>query len=210
MTKLIINADDFGYSEIFNIKILEFLKNGLVTSTSVMVNSITKAQTNQVQALIKFYNENPGSVGLHIDFNSTHFEKEIKKQYKLFLDIFNKKPAHINIHTYKFVKKGYPIVMDFCSKHNIPCRNHGLQGTNITTTSDAFDTMNCSFDEISIWLKSLDNKIYEIVFHPGDYDPNSKSSYNKKRENDSKYLIKLQPLIKLLNIKSIKFDALNN
>ncbi len=42
MKKIIINADDFGYSYIFNKSILDLIKKKLISSTTVMVNYITK------------------------------------------------------------------------------------------------------------------------------------------------------------------------
>ncbi|WP_121612361.1 chitin disaccharide deacetylase [Mesobacillus foraminis] len=38
MTKLVINADDFGYSKGVNLGIIEAFKNGVVTSATMMVN----------------------------------------------------------------------------------------------------------------------------------------------------------------------------
>ncbi|GAA0346175.1 hypothetical protein GCM10008931_41800 [Oceanobacillus oncorhynchi subsp. oncorhynchi] len=38
MSKLIINADDFGYSKGVNFGIIESYKNGIVTSTTMMTN----------------------------------------------------------------------------------------------------------------------------------------------------------------------------
>ena len=52
MIKLIINADDFGYSKVFNEKILDLLKKGYIKSTTVMVNWITQEQDKQNQILM--------------------------------------------------------------------------------------------------------------------------------------------------------------
>ena len=51
MIKLIINADDFGYSKVFNEKILELLEKGYVKSTTVLVDWITPDQKPQVARL---------------------------------------------------------------------------------------------------------------------------------------------------------------
>ncbi|KKR55034.1 MAG: YdjC family protein [Parcubacteria group bacterium GW2011_GWA2_40_23] len=53
MKYLIINADDFGYSDIFNAKILELIERGLVSSTTVMVNYITTEQTNKSKNFLR-------------------------------------------------------------------------------------------------------------------------------------------------------------
>ncbi|MDT2479823.1 ChbG/HpnK family deacetylase [Enterococcus avium] len=38
MKKIIINADDFGYSTAVNLGIVEAYKNGVLTSTTLMAN----------------------------------------------------------------------------------------------------------------------------------------------------------------------------
>lgn len=38
MTKLIVNADDFGYSKGINLGIIEAHREGIVTSTTLMTN----------------------------------------------------------------------------------------------------------------------------------------------------------------------------
>ncbi len=68
MKNLIINADDFGYSKVFNQKILELIEKDFVTSTSVMVECIDGEQRRQVEKLIELSNTHNVSVGLHIDF----------------------------------------------------------------------------------------------------------------------------------------------
>lgn len=209
MKYLIICADDFGYSKIFNKKILEYMKEGFITSTGVMVEWLDSSQEDQINELNEFGRKNPGTVGLHIDFISTNFTDEIKRQYKLFLETFDFKPAHIDIHKHTYLKNGFPFIMKYCSKNNIPCRNHGIKGPKtITTAEPFFDTMYVDFDKILNWAKSLaDNKIYGIFFHPGDYDPDSKSSYNKERETDNKNLVKLCSMLESLDIKPISYDV---
>ena len=53
MIKLIINADDFGYSKVFNEKILDLLEKDFIKSTTVLVNWITDEQKEQIQRLKK-------------------------------------------------------------------------------------------------------------------------------------------------------------
>lgn len=98
MKKLIINADDFGYGIIFNKSILDLIEKGLVSSTTVMVNHITDEQKDQVQKLISLSDSHNISVGLHLEFSNSNFIEEIKKQYDLFIEIFNFKPSHIDVH----------------------------------------------------------------------------------------------------------------
>ena len=66
MKQLIINADGFGYSYIFNKSILYLIEKDLISSTTVMVNWITKEQDEQVQKLISLKNLHNVSIGLHL------------------------------------------------------------------------------------------------------------------------------------------------
>ena len=53
MTKyLIINADDFGMSQIFNDVILDLIKRDLIRSTTVMIDRVTDNQKKQFDELI--------------------------------------------------------------------------------------------------------------------------------------------------------------
>jgi len=54
MIKLIINADDFGYSKLFNKMILELIAEKAVTSTSVMIDELDFEQKEQTKKLISF------------------------------------------------------------------------------------------------------------------------------------------------------------
>lgn len=59
-------------------------------------------------------------------------------------------------------------------------------------------------------IESLeDNESYEILFHPGTYDENCKSSLNKKREEDIEKIKIVNSLLKENNIKLISFNDLS-
>lgn len=64
MKKLIVNADDFGYSEEINRGIIYSYQNGIVTSTSLLVNG------KFAEAAVKLAKENSNlEVGLHLDLD---------------------------------------------------------------------------------------------------------------------------------------------
>jgi predicted glycoside hydrolase/deacetylase ChbG (UPF0249 family) len=64
MTRLIINADDFGYSEEITLGIAEAIQSGPVTSTSLMVNQDYSQQALQSARQIK-----DASVGIHFNLD---------------------------------------------------------------------------------------------------------------------------------------------
>jgi Uncharacterized protein conserved in bacteria len=49
--KLIINADDFGYSRVFNEEILKLMKERQIKSTTVMVYRVNEVQLPQINEL---------------------------------------------------------------------------------------------------------------------------------------------------------------
>ena len=100
--------------------------------------------------------------------------------------------------------------MEFCIKNNLPRRNHKIvQIDTIKTTNKAINGTILDFNELKEVIENLsDGESYEIVFHPGKYDPESKSSLNKQREDDVKKIEQINPFFEKNNIKLINFNEL--
>lgn len=211
MKYLIINADDFGYSKIFNPEILKLLKNGLISSTTVMINWINDEQDEQVKELIELNQSHKISIGLHLEFNDTNFLTEIKRQHKNFVSIFDFEPSHIDLHKSTYLKEVDDIIARYCNERNLPCRNHKVATVKAirTTTKEALNGTNINFDELKSVIENIkDGESYEILFHPGKYDSNCKSSLNKQREDDVRKIEEINPFLKENNIKLISFHEL--
>lgn len=210
MKYLILNGDDFGYSKIFNVEILSLLKNRLISSTTAMVNWINDDQLEQVNELIQLNQSHNISVGLHLEFSDDNFKPEIERQYGRFFSIFGFKPSHIDLHKSTFLKEAHSIIMEFCKEKNIPCRNHKIGVVDvIKTQNEVINGTKLSFDELRNTIENFtDGESYEILFHPGKYDQNCKSSLNKKREDDVKNIEEINPFLKENNIKLISFNEL--
>lgn len=147
MTKLVINADDFGYSKGVNLGIIEAYKNGVVTSTTMMTNMPGAAHAAALAL------ENPGlGVGIHLVLDCgapvneevpsltnengffhkmndlvkhaslSDIEKEYTSQIEKFLS-FGLQPTHIDSHHHLHGhEKIYPIVAKLAKKYNLPVR----------------------------------------------------------------------------------------
>ncbi len=136
MKKLIINADDFGFSSKINQGIIHSFKNGVVTSTSII---ITKEGFEDAVMLAK---DNPRlSIGIHIDldefFEIDHtigrivnykqypLEKdkilsEIRKQIETLLSK-GIAPSHLSGHHHvHLVKEVFYVLMDLMKEYKIP------------------------------------------------------------------------------------------
>ncbi|MCK5477211.1 MAG: ChbG/HpnK family deacetylase [Candidatus Aenigmarchaeota archaeon] len=207
MKFLIINADDFGYSKIFNEKILNLIESNMISSTTVMANQINQNQQSQIEKLIELAKSHNISIGLHLEFSNNSFELETKKQFDKFISIFKFKPSHIDIHRYTDFEESVPFVHEFCKQNNLPCRNHNDDASGILTTkNEVFVGTEKSFEELQQWICNLnDNESYEVLFHPGSYDPNSKSVLNKDRKLDFENIKKINPFLLKNDIKLITY-----
>jgi predicted glycoside hydrolase/deacetylase ChbG (UPF0249 family) len=207
MIKLIINADDFGMSAVFNEVILSLLESNKIYSTTVMINRILPNQQDQVARLIDLSDKNKISIGLHIEYSSKNYEEQIRSQVVKFSDVFGKLPSHLDIHKAGDFPDSFHLVAKISSELNIPYRNMGaIFEESKTTKEEALFGSVEDFQSILNWLKSLkDSETYEILFHPGKYDPDCKSSYNANRERDVKYIGQILELSQSLNIKIVSF-----
>ena len=208
MTKyLIINADDFGMSQVFNEVILNLIKKDLIRSTTLMIDRATDNQKEQFDELISLSKSKNLSVGLHLEFKDSDYPPQIKSQYQKFKDVLGFNPSHIDIHKAHSLIKSFSDVANFCKKNNLPLRNSGVFHEGIKTTSiEAFFGSIADFLKIKEWIKTLeDEKYYEILFHPGKYDPSCKSSLNKDRERDVEYIKNLNNLLNENNLKVVSY-----
>lgn len=210
MKYLIINADDFGYSRIFNDAILRLSAKGFISSTTVMVNWVTARQVSQIKELEELAEAGKISVGLHLELTDDNFQEEIEKQFDKFNSLFGFPPSHIDIHKSMFLKEAFPVVIDFCREHDLPCRNHKIEMAGVVTTqNEVVSGTKLSFDELKKTIETFrDGESYEILFHPGTYDPDSKSSLNKERESDVQKIEDIQPFLAKNGIKLINFKDL--
>ena len=183
MKRLILNADDFCLSPVFNDVITELIKEGTVSSTSVMIDRFDESQRAQVEEL----KATKAGIGLHVEFTSADsFNEEIQRQYKLFKQVFDQKPSHLDIHKTDYLETGYPAIVQFAKDHNLPFAHHDIGAEDgITTTKQSIGAIHHSLDQIVIWLELFgEDDTGELVLHPGKYDANCKTSLNYERVVD--------------------------
>lgn len=147
MTKLVINADDFGYSKGVNLGIIEAYKHGVVSSTTMMVNMPGAAHA---AALVLAH---PGlGVGVHLVLDCGYpvhpnvpslvdesgrfykmnellekatihdIEKELHAQIEKFISL-GLSPTHLDGHHHVHgQEKIYPIVQLLATEYKLPIR----------------------------------------------------------------------------------------
>ena len=148
--KLIVNADDFGLTDGVTYGILDAMRKGIVTSTTMMVNT---PGTEQAAEIVR---KNPElAVGLHINislgfplteaysltengvflkpsvigsddrYNEEELYREMRAQYLRFVELTGRKPTHLDSHLYahqKFPKVGVAI-RKLAEEEHLPVRD---------------------------------------------------------------------------------------
>lgn len=217
--KLIINADDYGYSKIFNQEILKLLESSFISSTTVMVDWVDANQSDQFNKLITLRLKNNIGIGLHLVFPDSfiltweNFHKEADRQFAKFVEIFTFAPDHIDIHKPAQLSESQKYLEIFCNKRNVKFRNIDNIKSGNTTSLRCINGTTLSLEELEIEITNISqslnkNESVEILFHPGKFDINSKSSLNKEREDDVLKIILLQPILQKLDFVLINFGEL--
>jgi predicted glycoside hydrolase/deacetylase ChbG (UPF0249 family) len=174
MKNLIVNADDFGYSFGINKGIFKAHTEGIVTSTSLMVNRVASSEAKE---LINFPDL---SVGLHFDAKE-NFEKEFVSQLKKFEELTGFKPTHLDSHLDVHLKIDLvkEIFAKYSKKTKIPVR-----GVSLPLIDSFFEEQNIKMDVLLEIIKNLPEGTSELMCHPGIVDESLKSSYTKEREKE--------------------------
>lgn len=166
MTKIIINADDFGFSRGVNYGIVDSHLKGIVTSATMMMNATA---TKHAITLAK---ETPSlKVGVHLVLTwgrpllhdvptlvdeSGNFKKQpfvYGDPESISLDDLEREwtaqiekclnaglaPSHLDSHHHMHgIKEFYPVIKKLSEKYKLPVRNGGTHFTDIPTLTDVF------------------------------------------------------------------------
>jgi len=211
MTKVIINADDFGLSKATNYGIIEAHLNGVLTSTTLMV---TMPSVEHAVSLMKFVPDL--GVGLHLNItlgqpltdnetltneegyfikpqnlNQEYSEEEVylefKKQYDKFINLVGEKPSHFDTHLFASdkIETVQKATVRLANEVSVPVRNLDTQ------SYDRVEFISFRKYGDPIGLDYLFNRyqdfhnydVVEIMSHPGYIDQYilDISSYNYER-----------------------------
>lgn len=221
MKKLIVNADDFGYAKGINEGIIKAFREGILTSTSIMVKAPACSHA------ISLFKENPDlGLGLHFQVDnydkkyfwetlknpSKDFIEQAKKEFLKQIDIFKKLtgrlPDHIDGHYHVHRVPGvFDFIKSWCEKSKIPYRDK------INFIDSFFGVPkieNISVNHLLKILKNLPEGQSELMCHPGIVSPDLNSSYSKQREVELKTLTSpiIKKAVKKLKIKLIKWSEI--
>lgn len=175
MRRLIVNADDFGYSFSINRGIVEAHTKGVVTATSVMVDAIA---AHEATGLAQFPDL---SVGLHLALKyCVSVESELQRQVQKFVSIVGVMPDHLNTHKIAVTDpRVRGVLLQFSADHKIPLRALGS-----VTFIDSFFGDDVSVEQFKLAVDQATADHNEIMCHVGYSDDylRENSSYSDIRE----------------------------
>lgn len=222
---LIINADDFGYARGVNQGIIAAHEQGVVLSTSLMVDAPLAAEA---VALAK---QHPKlGVGLHfavtntkgprVDlFDAAAIERELHRQYQRCCDLLGQLPTHLDSHHHIHLRRELkPLILAWAEAHHLPLRSVGPIHYNGGFYGQWYDEEwrphpapeLISVDNLAQLLRALPEGVTELACHPGYTSPDLDSSYAAERESELTTLLdrRVPMLIRELGIVLTNFAAL--
>jgi predicted glycoside hydrolase/deacetylase ChbG (UPF0249 family) len=220
---LIINADDFGYSRGINIGIVEVHRRGVVTSTSLMVNTVA---TEEAVAMAADLTEL--SVGLHVNFTNENDQlvdledpaacrNELHRQFDRFVQLMGRIPTHLD--SQQHVHRGpnlLPVFRELADEHGLPLRESSpalyVGGFYAQWETGVSKPEHVSFEALTKILRDeVQPGVTELGCHPGYYDPEFEGVYHRDREYELSTLCdpRLRRLLQRLDTQLIGFHQLS-
>jgi predicted glycoside hydrolase/deacetylase ChbG (UPF0249 family) len=198
---VIFNADDFGYSRGITRGIVEAHRKGVVTSTSLMVNTPAT-----LEAVASARDLPDLSIGLHVNFTNEaerlvdFYEprvarQELRRQFDRFVSLMGRLPTHLDSHQHVHrVRECQPSFEELAHEHDLHLRDAlpvtykgGFYGQWEYGVSDPTKV---SIEALQRILRNeIAGGIYEMCVHPGHVDPDFTSIYHEDRERELATLI---------------------
>ncbi len=177
MRRLIVNADDLGYTEAVNRGIVEAHRDGIVTSTTLMVDGAAAAHGVEVaEALPRL------GVGLHAVVDGVEPDRcsdELERQLARFHELIGRAPTHVDSHHHTHRQPELlPHFEAFADRHGLPLRDRdaphegGFYGAAAVTVP-----------RLLALLDGLPEGTTELGCHPG-FVLGLESTYTVERERE--------------------------
>jgi len=188
MKYLIVNADDFGASREVNRGIMEAHQHGIVTSTSLMVNTPFSAEAARLADEVRHL-----SVGLHAELptetngSPERARDELQKQFARFVELMGRAPTHLDSHhNAQRDPQLLPHFVELAAEHGLPLREHSP----VRYFSTFYGQWNGESHPEHVSVASLAHILgteigegfTELSCHPGYMDADRAGSYSVERE----------------------------
>lgn len=190
MKRLIVNADDLGYSAGVNRGILEAHERGIVTSASLMVEGPAAAGAVELCGTL--------SVGLHVvlDRGGELFvtpeecPQELERQLARFEERVGAAPTHVDSHHHIHRDPRLEAAfVAFAEQRELPLRDHGVRhcGRFYGRWANESNLEHIAVDGLAAILGQIGDGVTELGCHPG-YADGLESSYTIEREHELRTL----------------------
>ncbi len=219
---IIFNADDFGYGRGINRGIVEAHERGVVTSTSLMVN------TPAVREAVALAAARPAlSVGLHVNFTNEAerlvdfydpavARAELRRQFDVFVDLMGRLPTHLDSHQHVHrVRECRPAFEELAAEHGLHLRDAppvaykgGFYGQWEYGVSDMEKVSFAALERIL--RNEIEGGFYEMCVHPGYAEAGFQSVYLAEREEELRTLTdpRVRTVLDEEGIRLIGYDDL--
>jgi predicted glycoside hydrolase/deacetylase ChbG (UPF0249 family) len=220
MKYLIVNGDDFGASPGINGGIVEAHCRGILTSTSLLVDSVWTPEAAEMARNLPRL-----SIGLHIDLphsarnraatTADELSGELDRQWSRFTKWMGRPPTHLDSHhnVHRLPEFRFCFV-EFAQAHGVPLREHSP----VRYFSSFYGRWNgeAHLEQISVssLIRMLAQEIYdgvaELSCHPGYHDAGFKTDYSVERETELRTLCDptLPPILATHEIELINYNDL--
>jgi predicted glycoside hydrolase/deacetylase ChbG (UPF0249 family) len=189
MKRLIVNADDLGYSDGVNRGIFEAHERGIVTSASLMVDGPASAEAAELARAAPRL-----SVGLHAVLDRrgkllvppAECERELERQLDRFEELVGRRPTHVDSHHFVHRRRELaPAFAAFAERHALPLRDVTVRhcGLFYGRWGGASHTEQVGVESLLAILAQLEEGDTELGCHPG-YADGLRSSYTAERERE--------------------------
>ncbi len=176
MKRLIVNADDLGYTEAVNRGILEAHERGIVTSTSLMVDG-PAAEDGVARA-----RGTALSVGLHAVLDDVPAERapgELVRQLARFEELAGARPTHVDSHHHTHRAEAYrEAFAAFAERERLFARDLSVRHEPRFYGAPAI-----TVERLLEVLETLPEGASELGCHPG-YAGGLRSRYVEERETE--------------------------
>jgi chitin disaccharide deacetylase len=221
MKYLIVNGDDFGASHGINRGIMVAHRRGILTSTSLLVNTPWSEEAAGLSQAA------PGlSVGLHVDLRNElkettadtprRLHEELSGQFARFGELVGRAPTHLDSHhnTHRDARV-LPHFLEFAQQHGLPLREHSP----VRYFSKFYGQWGgeTHLEQISVesLARMLEGEVAEgfteLSCHPGYVDSKNSTGYATEREAELHTLC--DPVIRRLlaerSIQLVSYHDLN-
>lgn len=218
-----MNADDLGLSGGVTRGILDAYEQGVVTSTSLLVDRAASAAAAEAVARL------PGlSVGLHVDLadadghprldltDGIACREEIERQVEVFVRLAGSPPTHLdshrNVHRDPRLRPAFRVV---AARHRLPLREDALPAY-VSSFYGQWDGCvhpeQVSVEGMIRILAELPAGWSEVGCHPGYVDDGLRSSYRHEREMELATLLdpRIRRAAATLGITFVSFADIPN